>query len=284
MLSKLWQHVSLFHRVALSTGAVVACVIGALLFSIIHSQLELRREEFAVRVSSDLMTLVPTIAEQAVLGDYTAIQQMLTIHAERPGVERVTWEDAKGNLLAAAGKAVPSKAPAWFARLMHIHESEGWQKISIGGTDYGRVGLRLSPTPVLNQTWLIVVDSLQLMLVGLLALVVVVLLTLRQGLRPLQQLAADVRRFGEGAYDLRVPLHGPQEISSSLQAFNYMANRIASPLTSLYEKEAKTRLLAAVVEQSSEAILTYDVHGIITSWNKAAEQLLGCSAERAVGK
>src|SRR5262247_2772310 len=108
VLSKLWQHVSLFHRVALSTGAVVACVIGALLFSIIHSQLELRREEFAVRVSSDLMTLVPTIAEQAVLGDYTAIQQMLTIHAERPGVERVTWEDAKGNLLAAAGKAVPS--------------------------------------------------------------------------------------------------------------------------------------------------------------------------------
>ena len=46
MLSKLWQNISLFHRVALSSGAVVAFIIGALLFSVIRSQVELRREEF----------------------------------------------------------------------------------------------------------------------------------------------------------------------------------------------------------------------------------------------
>ena len=284
MLSKLWQNISLFHRVALSSGAVVACMIGALLCSVIQSQLELRREEFAVRVSSDLMTLVPALAEDAILGDYTAIQQTLTIHAERPGVERVTWIDAKGNPLTAAGAAIPSKAPAWFARFLRIQESEGWQEITIGGTGYGKVGLRLSPTLVLNQTWLILVDSLKLLLVGLFTLGGVVLLTIRQGLRPLQRLASDVRRFGEGDYELRVPLDGPPEISSSLQAFNHMANRIASPLASLHESEAKTRLLAAVVEQSNDAILTYDVHAIITSWNKAAERLLGCSAAEAIGK
>jgi PAS domain S-box-containing protein len=237
-----------------------------------------------VRISSDLTTLVPALAEHAILGDYTAIQQVLTIHAERPGVARVTWIDVKGNPLTAAGVAIPSQAPAWFARFMHIQESEGWQELAVGGTGYGQVGLRLSPTPVLNQTWLIFVDSLKLLLVGLLTLGGVVLLTLRQGLRPLQRLASDVRRFGEGAYDLRVPLDGPPEISSSLQAFNHMANRIASPLASLHASEAKTRLLAAVVEQSNEAILTYDVHAIITSWNKAAEQLLGFSAAEAIGK
>jgi len=220
-------------------------MIGALLFSVIRSQVELRREEFAVRVSSDLMTLVPTLAEDAVLGDYTAIQRVLTIHAERPGVERVTWIDAKGNPLTAAGVVIPSKAPAWFARFMHIQESEGWQEISIGGTGYGKVGLRLSPTLVRNQTWLILVDSLKFLLIGFLILGGVVLLTIRQGLRPLQRLASDVRRFGEGDYDLRVPLDGPPEISSSLQAFNHMANRIASPLASLHESEAKTRLLAS---------------------------------------
>src|SRR5215475_6413946 len=284
MLSKLWQNISLFHRVALSSGAVAACMIGALLFSVIQSQLALRREEFAARVSSDLTTLVPALAEQALLGDYTAIQQVLTIHAERPGVERVTWIDTKGNPLSATGAAIPSTVPAWFARFMHIQEAEGWREISIGGTGYGRVGLRLSPTPILNQTWLILVNSMKLLLVGLLTLGGVVLLTIRQGLRPLQRLASDVRRFGEGDYDLRVPLDGPPEISSSLQAFNHMANRIASPLASLHESEAKTRLLAALVEQSNEAILTYDVHAIITSWNKAAEQLLGFSAAEAIGK
>jgi TRAP-type mannitol/chloroaromatic compound transport system substrate-binding protein len=39
-------------------------------------------------------------------------------------------------------------------------------------------------------------------------------------------LASDVRRFGEGDYDLRVPLDGPPEISSSLQAFNHMAGKL----------------------------------------------------------
>src|SRR5438105_2203529 len=157
MLSKLWQNISLFHRVALSSGTVVAIMIGALLFSVIRAQLELRREEFAARVSSDLTTLVPALAEQAVLGDYTAIQQVLMIHAERPGVERVAWIDAKGNRLTAAGVAIPSKAPAWFARFMRIQESEGWQEIAVGGTGYGKVGLRLSPTLVLNQTWMILI-------------------------------------------------------------------------------------------------------------------------------
>ena len=242
---------------------------------------------FAVRVSSDLTTLVPTLAEQAVLGDYTAIQQVLTIHAERPGVEWVTWIDAKGNHLTAAGVAIPSKAPAWFARAIHIQESEGWQEISIGGTGYGKVGLRLSATPVLNQTWLILVDNLELLLVGLLVLV---------GVADRSQSAKVYDRYSAwpqtcAALARVIPicaslLHGAPEISSSLQAFNHMANRIASPLASLHEseKKAKTRLVAAVVEQSNEAILTYDVRAIITSWNKAAEQLLGFSAVEAVGK
>lgn len=36
MWSKLWQKVSLFHRVALSSGAVVALLIGVLLCSILR--------------------------------------------------------------------------------------------------------------------------------------------------------------------------------------------------------------------------------------------------------
>jgi len=38
------------------------------------------------------------------------------------------------------------------------------------------------------------------------------------------------------------------------------------------------------VKQSHEAILTCDVHGIITSWNTAAERLLGYGAAEAVGR
>jgi PAS domain S-box-containing protein len=42
--------------------------------------------------------------------------------------------------------------------------------------------------------------------------------------------------------------------------------------------------MAALVENSDDAIVSYTLDGIITSWNPAAEWLYGCSAEEVIGK
>jgi PAS domain S-box-containing protein len=48
--------------------------------------------------------------------------------------------------------------------------------------------------------------------------------------------------------------------------------------------EEKIKILANAVESSDDAIMTESLEGIITSWNKGAEQIYGYSAEEILGK
>ena len=55
-------------------------------------------------------------------------------------------------------------------------------------------------------------------------------------------------------------------------------------ITDRKRAEESARRLAAVVEFSDDAILTKDIDGVITSWNRGAQRLFGYTAEETIGK
>jgi PAS domain S-box-containing protein len=52
----------------------------------------------------------------------------------------------------------------------------------------------------------------------------------------------------------------------------------------LRESEERFRWLASIIESSDDAIVSKNLDGIITSWNKGAERVFGYAAEEVIGK
>lgn len=55
-------------------------------------------------------------------------------------------------------------------------------------------------------------------------------------------------------------------------------------ITDRKQTDVQALRLASIVETSTDAIISKDINGIITSWNQGAEQLFGYKAEEMIGK
>ena len=62
------------------------------------------------------------------------------------------------------------------------------------------------------------------------------------------------------------------------------ASTIARDVSHQREANRALRRLAAIVESSGEALVTLELDGTVTSWNRGAERTLGYSAEEMVGR
>jgi PAS domain S-box-containing protein len=75
-----------------------------------------------------------------------------------------------------------------------------------------------------------------------------------------------------------------EELETSEEELQAANEELLALNTELQKREAEKSRLAAIVESSDDAIISKNIDGIITTWNKGAERLYGYSAQEIIGK
>jgi len=281
---RFWTHLGLISRLMLAVGVAIVAGGGvqtALLLAegaAEHSARLLREQR------ETLAFVAPLVADQALLGDYAAIGQLLKNQVKKGEVDRFAWTDKDGKTLVAQDVPDKLEAPAWFAKVAAIDHVDQSIEVTAGGVGYGTLSASMTPVKAQNRLWQQFVKQLQIVAVTLFLMLQFIWLIFRGNLGTLRMLAEGANRFSQGDHAVRINPEGAPEVGLAAEAFNNMANNIESLIASLGKSESKNKLLATIVEQSSEAIWTKDLAGTITSWNSGAAAMFGYPPAEALGR
>jgi two-component system nitrogen regulation sensor histidine kinase NtrY len=98
---------------------------------------------------------------------------------------------------------------------------------------------------------------------------------------PIQKLAEGTHEVAHGNWDYKIESGGDDEIGVLMNSFNQMTGDLKQIKLEL---ERRGRVVETVLANIAAGVVSVDPAGNITTWNKAAEQMLGVKADRAVGR
>jgi two-component system nitrogen regulation sensor histidine kinase NtrY len=98
---------------------------------------------------------------------------------------------------------------------------------------------------------------------------------------PIQKLAEGTHEVAQGNWDYQIESGGDDEIGVLMNSFNHMTGDLKRIKLEL---ERRGKVVEMLLANIAAGVVSVDPAGKITTWNKAAEKMLGVGAENALGK
>ena len=278
-----FQRMSIHNKLALALGcaALLAFVVTGVTLALFGS---LTLERRARQVMEPYAQLVAVGAEAAVaFEDPARAREILTTLRANPQIREAEIVLRDGRLLAAYSsranatlRPLPFKADGFY---LYDNNAELIQSLPDGA----HLHLVMSLDELNRQTR----NVLRLFGAGVLVLLAAVTLGLRATLqriivRPISTLAETVEQVRSRAdYHQRVPDSGTDEVARLGWSFNAMMGAIQAREDDL---RRLTLFQRTILDDAAYGIISAAPDGIVSSFNPAAERLLGYAADEVVGK
>lgn len=98
---------------------------------------------------------------------------------------------------------------------------------------------------------------------------------------PIQKLAEGTHAVAQGNWDYKIEAGGDDEIGVLVNSFNQMTGDLKRVKLEL---ERRGKVVETVLANIAASVVSVDPAGKITTWNKAAEKMLGVKSESALGQ
>jgi two-component system nitrogen regulation sensor histidine kinase NtrY len=98
---------------------------------------------------------------------------------------------------------------------------------------------------------------------------------------PIQKLAEGTHEVAHGNWDYKIESGGDDEIGVLVDSFNQMTGDLKQITVEL---ERRGKFVETLLANIAAGVISLDPSGKITTWNKAAQQMLGLSADGTLGK
>lgn len=248
-------------------------IVSILIFVWQPSQLEKARQEFIQAQTNILKTLTPSLVQNILSNDLSALHSILEnsllIHKQEWKYIQLINADKKQIYPIFTSKPKQSSTIIEISVVLEENEDIFGELHLYTDWEQGKI----------NQTKNIKQINIWATILFIFIAIISFIIQTKLVHTPIIKLKNITSKFSQGIYDIKLPGITNDEIGLLTKSIDRMRNKIKSTLNELVDKEKMQR---AILESVPDAIITIDAKGIVKSFNPGAETIFQYKADQVI--